>query len=157
VNPGKRIGMILVQRGLLTPDHVDRILEIQKREHQPFGRIAHERFGVPEIEIWHAWARQVGHLCQRADLAVEPNDTHVLDLVTHEEARRMRMLPLRFEYGELVCATTVVDLPEAMAMLELRTKSPIRFVIAERTQLDHYIEQRYAARRAETQPAQRSA
>jgi len=154
---GKRIGMILTQRGFLDADQVDAVLDRQKQLHQPFGKLAHEMFGVPEIEIWHAWADQIGHLCQRVDLAVEPNDSYVLGLITEAEAVQMRALPLRFEFGELVCATTVIDLPEAMVMLQQRTSAPIRFVIAERLQLDRFIEQRYAARRAATQPAARSA
>ncbi len=155
--PGKRIGALLMRRGLLTAEQVDAILTEQKHAHQPFGKLAHEMFGVPEREIWDAWAQQVGHLCPRVDLAVEPNDAHVLGLITSDEASRIRALPLRFEYGELVCATTVIDLPEAAATLQQRTRAPIRFVIAERMQLDRYVAQRYAAREAEVRPAACSA
>ncbi len=155
--PGKRIGRILVSRGLLDPEQVDAILAAQRRRHQPFGKLAHELFGVSEVEVWHAWAQQVGPLCQRVDLAVEPNDAHVLDLITADEARRMHLLPLRFEFGELICASTVIDLPEAMTVLQKRTAAPIHFVLAERKQLDRYIDLRYAARFAETNPASRSA
>jgi len=141
----RRIGMLLVKRGVIDRDTVEKILERQHYLRQPFGKIAHEQFGVDEREVWSAWAEQVGYHCQRVDLACEPNDALALDLVSAERAWEHHLLPLRFEIGELVAATTITDLPDAMTLLqlELGLGSPVRFVIPDRRQLEQFIIRRY--------------
>lgn len=139
----KQIGMLLVQRGVLTHEQVDRILDLQQQQHKPFGKLARELFHVDDLEIWSAWAEQVGYFCQHVDLACEPNDPAVLELVLPREAWALHILPLRHELGELVVATTITDLPEAMALLNQRLDKPIRFVVPDRRQLEQYIIRRY--------------
>lgn len=135
----KRIGTLLIERGVLDEAQVQRILEAQEVRHQPFGKVAHELFGVEEQAIWEAWAEQVGPMCLPVDLQHEPVDPEVLAIVTVEEAWRLRMLPLRYEAGKLVVATTVTDLPEAAALLNGRVEAPVRFVIPERRELEQRI------------------
>lgn len=140
----RKIGKILVQRGVLNGDEVEVILDVQQREHKPFGKIAYEQFGVDEREVWGAWAEQVGYFCQRVDLACEPNDPAVLDLVSAHQAWSYHALPLRYEDGELVVASTITDLPEAKTLMEQRLDGkPVRFVIPERRQLEQFIIRRY--------------
>ena len=139
----KRIGMILVQRGVLKQEQADAILRRQAQAHKPFGKLAYQMYNVDERDVWSAWAEQVGHFCQRVDLACEENDPGVLDVVSPEEAWMLHVLPLRREMGELVAATTITDLPEAMALLQRRLDAPPRFVIPERRQLEQFIIGRY--------------
>jgi hypothetical protein len=141
----RKIGMLLAQRGVLSHEEVDAILERQRAVRQPFGKIACEQFGIAEQDVWSAWAEQVGYFCQRVDLACEPNDESVLDLVTAHEAWSGHLLPLRRDSGELVAATTITDLPQAMGLLQQRLGAgqPVRFVIPERRQLEQFIIRRY--------------
>ena len=140
----KRLGRLLVQRGVLQEDQVAAILDEQAHRHKPFGKLAHEMYQVDERDIWSAWAEQVGYFCQHIDLATEPNDPAVLELIDAREAWGCHMLPLRIELGELLVATTITDLPEAMALLQQRVETPVRFVIPERRQLERYIIERYS-------------
>lgn len=149
------IGTILVQRGVMTDEQVEAVVAEQKRQRKPFGKIASEMFGVPEREVHRAWAAQTGRFCQHVDLACEPNDLNLIHMLTEAEAWAVRALPLRVETGELVVATTVIDLPEAMAMLREKVRWPIRFVLADRKQLEHFLGHRYAevVEPAEPEPA----
>jgi len=135
----KRIGTLLVERGVLDESQVQRILEAQEVRHQPFGKVAHEMFGVDESAIWEAWAEQVGPTCKPVELEHEPSDPEALAIVSVEEAWRLRILPLRREGGNLVVATTVTDLPEAASLLNGRVEGALRFVIPERRELEQRI------------------
>lgn len=139
----KKIGRILVQRGVLREEQAQAILRAQQSEHKPFGKLAWRMYHVDERDIWSAWAEQVGHFCQHVDLACEPNDPAVLDLIEADQAWSLHILPLRIDLGELVVATTITDLPEAMALLDSRTDRTIRFVIPDRRQLERYIIERF--------------
>ncbi len=137
------IGKLLVQRGAMTLSQVQRVLEHQESSRLPFGKLAHEMFGVDPRDIAHAWAEQVGYFCQHVDLACEHNQSTPLALITARQAWTGHILPLRYEGDELVVATTVTDLPEAEALLSQKTDAEIRFVIAHTRQLEQYIIQRY--------------
>jgi hypothetical protein len=137
------IGTILVQRGVLRQEQASAILRRQEELHQPFGKLAYQMYNVDERDVWSAWAEQVGHFCQHVDLACEQNDPQVIDLISAQQAWSTHMLPLRQEMGELVVATTITDLPEAMTILQKQVEQPIRFVIPDRRQLEQYIIERY--------------
>lgn len=137
------IGMILVQRGVLREEQAQAILRRQQEAHQPFGKLAYQMYNVDERDVWAAWAEQVGHFCQHVDLACEQNDPAVIELVSAQQAWKLHILPLRYELGELVVATTIIDLPEAMATLQETVGKPVRFVIPDRRQLEQYIIKRY--------------
>ncbi|MHB1157488.1 MAG: GspE/PulE/PilB domain-containing protein [Phycisphaerales bacterium] len=139
----RRIGMLLVQRGAMTHDQVERVLARQQTEHLPFGKLAKQMFNLNDRAIAHAWAEQVGHLCRHVDLACEPNDPSMLTLLKPAEAFTRRALPLRLDAGALLVATTITDLPEAAVLLGMRTQRPIEFVLADHRQLEHFILRRY--------------
>lgn len=138
------IGAILVQRGVMSQAQVDAVVAAQHRRRKPFGKLAHEMFGVPEREVHRAWAAQTGQFCQHVDLPCEPSDGNLIHLLTRREAWMIRALPLRVENGELIVATTPTDLPEAMALLRQKVRWPVRFVLADRKQLEYFLMHRYA-------------
>lgn len=139
----RRIGMLLVQRGAMTQEQVERVLDRQRIEHRPFGKLAKQMFDINDRAIAHAWAEQVGHLCRHVDLACEPNDPSMLALLKPAEAFTRRALPLRLDAGVLIVASTITDLPEAAVLLGMRTGRPIEFVLADHRQLEHFILRRY--------------
>ncbi len=138
-----RIGMLLVHRGAMSVAQVNQVLNHQQQVDQPFGKLARDMFGIDERDIASAWAEQVGYICQHVDLACEPNDPGLLDLVTAADAWSAHVLPLRYEKHLLVAATTVTDLPNALRKLLPHLDHDPRFVIAERRQLERYIIERY--------------
>lgn len=135
--------MLLVHRGAMSRAQVEQVLDRQQDVHAPFGKLAHEMFGVDERDIANAWAEQVGYICQHVDLACEPNDPAVVDMISAAEAWASRVLPLRFENQQLVAATTITDLPLALAALLPQLEADPRFVVAERRQLERFIVERY--------------
>jgi hypothetical protein len=139
------IGAILVERGVMKQKQVDAVLQEQQRQRKPFGKLANHMFGIPEREVHKAWAAQTGRFCDHVDLACEPSDENLIHLLTAREAWLIRALPLRVEQGELIVASTVVDLPEAMGLLRQKVRWPIRFVVADRKQLEYFLLHRYAA------------
>jgi hypothetical protein len=139
----KRIGRLLIEQGVLDEAQVIEILAEQRRQPRPFGKLAYQLFGVAEEAIWEAWLEQVGPCCQPADLDVEPADDAVLALVSAEEAWRLHVLPMRYQGGELIAATTVTDLPEAAALLADRLDHTPHFLVPERRQLERAIIDRY--------------
>jgi len=139
----KLIGMILVQRGVLREEQAQAILRRQQEVKKPFGKLAYQMYNIDERDVWSAWAEQVGHFCQHVDLACEQHDPELIDLITAQQAWSMHLLPLRIEMGEVVVATTITDLPEAMSILQKKVDQPIRFVIPDRRQLERYIIERF--------------
>ncbi len=135
----KSIGKLLIERGVLSIDQVRQVLTEQEGTHAPFGKIATETFGVDEQDIWQAWGEQMAHHCPRVDLVVEPRQTGVLNLLKPETAWHHQLLPLRREEEQLVCATTGENLPKAIHYAREELDTSVRFVLAERQQLEQYL------------------
>lgn len=135
----KSIGKLLIERGVLSIDQVSQVLARQQDTNQRFGEIATEAFGVDEQAIWQAWGEQMTHYCPRVDLVVEPRHPGVLRLVTVTDAWEHHLLPLRREDDRLVCATTAEHLPKAIHFARQQMDTHVRFVLADRRQLEQYL------------------
>lgn len=139
-----RMGELLVREGILTANQVDEILIEQFNSEKPFGVIACEKFGIDEEDIWEAYACQMVLFYDSVDLACEVFDIGVTDTMTAREAWMQRILPMRFDGQEYVCATTREQLPKAMAFVNERFDHYVHFALAERGQLEVFIMQQYA-------------
>ncbi len=139
----KSIGKLLIERGVLSIDQVSEVLAQQNQTHQRFGEIAAGTFGVDEQAIWQAWGEQMIQHCPRVDLVVEPRHTGVLQSIDGRTAWQYHLLPLRREDGRLVCATTREHLPGAIQFARRHFDTPVRFVLAERFQLEQYLMRGY--------------
>lgn len=137
------IGQILVDRGVMRVEHVAAVLEKQRSDPRPFGRLAETMFGISVEEIAAALAQQMRHTTSWVNLAHQPLDPRVLQLLTPAEAWDHLVLPLRREDRQLVCATGAETLPEAIAVLQRRVNEPFRLVFAEMHQLEQFIAERY--------------
>ncbi|MEM6551412.1 MAG: hypothetical protein AAF750_04710 [Planctomycetota bacterium] len=142
----RRLGQILIARGLLNESQVQQILDQQQQQDPParFGVLARQQFDLHDEDVLSALTELHLRRSPQTSLAAEPADPQCLRIVTAEQAWDSLVLPLRVEDGELVCATTLETLSSAIEMLESRTDQTFRFIIAEICQLEQFIAERYA-------------
>eukprot|EP00752_Nemacystus_decipiens_P015889 g14197.t1 len=138
------IGQILVEQGVLTTQQVASALEAQAEREVPLGRIAEQLFGIERSTVIEALAEQVVMRAPDAALATEQFDQQCLSMITPKQAWDSLILPIRWEDGELLCATTVETLPGAIELLQQKLDCPFHFVIAEMRPLEEFIASLYA-------------
>ncbi len=140
-----RLGELLVQQGLITPDQLGIALAEQKQSNIPIGRQLVRLGFVTEAAIRDIMARTVGQ--ESIDLAHVVADFEALKLVAQEFARRHRLLPIAYdtETRVLTVATTeifnVVAFDQLGAMLGPDIE--IKTLLAGEAQLEDYIDQFY--------------
>ena len=140
---GKYLGSLLVDKGLLTTTQVDQVLSRQRQTGLPFGQTAVAMFSVRMTDVWRALASQQSETLRTVDLALETSTADALAAIPARFAWASRVLPLRYEGGTLLCATTQKALPDAMAALCERLDTAVRFLLADELQLKGFIMQRY--------------
>lgn len=59
--PSQRLGSLLREAGLLTPDKTERIAQAQQRDGSLFGQLAMRLYGLTERDLEQALRRQFGH------------------------------------------------------------------------------------------------
>lgn len=138
------IGQILVEQGVLTPQQVARALAAQSERETPLGRVAEMLFDIDRASIIEALAEQVAMRAPEASLASEQFDPQCLRMISAKEAWDSLILPIRWEDGELLCATTVETLPAAIELLQAKLDCPFHFAIAEMRPLEEFIASLYA-------------
>ncbi len=88
----QKLGEILIGKGLLTQDALERVLEAQKRSEEPLGEILVRDGLVTEEQVAEAIAGQLG--IPYVQISATVVDREVLALVPEEMARRLKVLPL---------------------------------------------------------------
>ncbi|MSR42000.1 MAG: hypothetical protein EXS10_08900 [Phycisphaerales bacterium] len=137
-----RIGELLVERGVLTRAQVEEILETQEREHSPFGEVAERLFGVQPDAIESALITQItarATLISRTDEV----DEAVASLVVRRQAWQFGFVPMRFEDGHLVAATTAASLARAVRFAVRILEIPTMFAIADESTLSALLQSQY--------------
>ena len=140
-----RIGELLIQQGLISPDQLGIALAEQKQGNVPIGRLLVRLGFITEAAIRDIMARTVGQ--ESIDLASVVADPEALKLVPQEYARRHRLLPIAYntEDRELTLATT--ELFNIVALDQLRASLgpgiEIKTQLAGEAQLEDYIDQFY--------------
>lgn len=109
-----RIGDILVELGVLTEHMREEILDEQRIVGKPFGELAERMFGVDPAQIEDAWARQYEQIAGVFSFDGARIDPAATACVTARQAWQFKLLPVRFEHGELMIATTRENLPRAL-------------------------------------------
>ena len=138
-----RLGDLLVERGVLTGAQRDAVLEHQRVSGRPFGLLAEEMHGVDPRDVERAWAAQYAGMAERGDVAgVEPS-RDVLAVIEARQAWQFGVMPLRFEDGELMIATTEDRLARALRFAGWRITFPCRFAIASADELFASLELNY--------------
>jgi len=125
-----RLGDILVERGVLTAEQSELILDEQRRCNRPFGVLAERLFGVRESVVEEAWAEQYATLAEVVDPSSAAVANELLSLVERRQAWQFGVLPLSWSRGELVVCSTKVHLARAMRFVGWRVGVPSSFVLA---------------------------
>ena len=130
----KKLGQILVEEGLITPQQLEQALHQQSRDDQPLGRILINRGMVKESDLVAALAKQIGfRFVDLSDYLIEPT---AASLIPEQVARRYRALPIGHEDGKLLVA--MADPANLFALDDIRTLTgmEIQPVVATASDID---------------------
>ena len=111
--PRRRMGEILVDRGLLTPAVLEERLEEHRRAGAPLGRILMAHGDVTRLQLWDALAE--GWQLDSIDLIADPPDPAVIASVDSSLLLDERWVPVRIERsedGRTVAVVAVCDEPD---------------------------------------------
>lgn len=139
----QRMGELLVNYGELSPGQLQSILAEQSRDYRPFGRIAADLCDVEEAVIWRAWADQYARWCPRISLDREFRDPELISQIAAEDARRLRLLPLREQDGDLILITSEPHLADALKFVDMNLDRPAVLWLAEVDALDRAVARQY--------------
>ena len=138
-----RLGEILINRGIITPEQCARILAAQSRTHRPFGVLAEELFDVSSKDLQEAWTHQYEQDVPRVDPRAEPLDPAAVSLVNRRQAWQFRLLPMRFEQQELLVCSTRAHLPRALNFAYKHVGPQCAFVLADPAHLGEALQTHY--------------
>ena len=138
-----RIGELLVRQGAMTEEQVDQVLVEQAKSTLPFGAICEQLFGVsPEI-VESCWVEQYTALTGSLIPDFNNCDPTVLNTVTSRQAWQFRVVPLRWEDGALVLATTSDHLQRALRFATQVMPVPVFFVLTNTAELGDALSRHY--------------
>lgn len=126
-----RLGDLLVLHGCLTTDQRDRIVEVQRTNHRPFGVLAEEMFGVHPTAVEHAWATQYAAVAPRLDPRRNAIDPGVLSVIDRRQAWQFRLIPVRREGDETVFVTSAEQLARALRFTGWRVPGACTFCLCD--------------------------
>lgn len=138
-----RFGDLLVESGVLRPEQRDEILEEQRLVHRPFGELAERMFGIDPDTIEQAWAEQYETLAGVVDPRERPIAIEAANAVTARQAWQFKVLPLRFEHGELMLATPRQNLPRALRFAATQLADACFLVVAEPEPMAEVLQELY--------------
>jgi type IV pilus assembly protein PilB len=113
----KQLGEILVERGLILQEDLDRALQRRAQTGQLLGRILIDMNLIRETDLVAALAAQIG--LEFVELADETMDPTVAALIPEQLARRYRALPIGYRDDRLVVA--MADPSNLFAVDDIRT------------------------------------
>ena len=126
-----RFGDVLVNSGVLTAEQRDQVVEEQRLVARPLGELAERMFGVDPGTIEQAWATQYESLAGVVDPTEMDIDPDAANCVTARQAWQFKVLPLRFEDGELMLCTPRENLPRALRFAATQLAESCFLVVAE--------------------------
>lgn len=138
-----RLGDLLVERGVISAEQRDNVLEQQRLAQRPFGLLAEEMLGVAPRAVESAWATQYAQYAEQIDLADACPQHDAMSLIESRQAWQFGVVPVRLEDEELVIATTVDRLPRALRFAGWRVPVQCRFCICTETELSTALEKHY--------------
>ena len=114
----RRIGDLLIDKGILTQDQLSIALTEQKRSSDPLGKIIVQMGFATEAVIRDALGEALGQ--ESVDLTKVVVDAEVLQLVGKDIARRFRMLPLSVDRQKNTLTVAMSDTFNVVAIDQLR-------------------------------------
>ncbi len=139
----RKLGDILQEKGLISPEQIRRVLEQQKHEYKRFGEILRDMRLIPETELIKALAEQL-HVEIFELTGYEPDET-VAKMIPEDVARRTRSVPIQtIDNGE-VLKVAVLDPLDIAKLDDLKRLSGVEIepIIGTRADIDRAIERLY--------------
>ncbi|HEY7760282.1 MAG TPA: GspE/PulE family protein [Burkholderiales bacterium] len=140
-----RLGELLVQQGLITPDQLRIALTEQKNQSVPLGRLLVRLGFVTEAVIRDIMARTIGQ--ESIDLTQVVVDGEAVRLIPQDFARRHRLLPIAFDGSAQALTVAITEVFNMVALDQLRAtighQIKIKTVLAGEAQLEDHIDQFY--------------
>ena len=140
-----RLGELLVQQGLITPDQLRIALTEQKNQQAPLGRLLVRLGFVTEAVIRDIMARTIGQ--ESIDLTQVVVDGDAVKLIPQDFARRHRLLPIAYDGSAQVLTVAITEVFNMVALDQLRATigQPVKIktVLAGEAQLEDHIDQFY--------------
>jgi CheY-like chemotaxis protein len=138
----KKLGEILVEKGILTPLTVERVLTLSQRSGIKFGSILEEIGLVTGEELSAALALQFNYRTV-ANFAASRFEQKLLDLVPAETAVTHTVFPLKVQGNTLALAMADPTCEQVLANLRQNTQMQIYPVIATRHEVRTAIARHY--------------
>ncbi len=139
----RKLGDILLERGLISDEQIQRVLAQQKREYKRFGEILRDMRLVPESDLIKALAEQLQ--VDIFDLTGYEPDEAVAKMIPEDVARRTRSVPIEtIENGE-VLKVVVLDPLDIAKLDDLKRLAGVEIepIIGTRNDIDRAIERLY--------------
>ena len=140
-----RLGELLIQQGLITPDQLRIALTEQRHQQVPIGRLLVRLGFVTEAVIRDIMARTIGQ--ESIDLSQVVIDGDALKLIPQEFARRHRVLPIAFDGNDHILTVAITEVFNVVALDQLRAtlgqNVKIKTVLAGEAQLEGSLDQFY--------------
>ena len=131
-----KLGDLLVQYEVLTPEQRDLVLKEQETNPRPFGMLAEELFGVDPGIIEHAWAVQFAQISPRIDPCAIEYDEELHSVITGRQAWQFGFIPVERLQDGIVCVTSIECLARALRFVGWRVEEPCSFVICDHHALE---------------------
>lgn len=141
----KRIGDLLIDKGVLTQDQLSIALTEQKKRGEPLGKIIVSLGFATEAVVRDALGEALGQ--ESVDLGKVVVDSEVLQLIDKDAARRYRVLPLSVDRQRSILTLAMADTFNVVAIDQLRALLgggyEIAPVLAGESEIENAIDQFY--------------
>jgi len=134
---------LLVRNGILDASQVKRALDEQARTGVPFGVACEQLFSVDPRDIEQAWAEQYAGITQTINPLQESIEPAAQAIVQRRQAWQFGVLPIRWDEGELMVATTPDLLVRAHRFMTRHFDQPVFFVMTSSAHLESAIQRAY--------------
>ena len=131
----QRMGELLRNLVPLSTHDVDEILSEQRASQLRFGETAISMGLCRPEHVWRAWCGQNSDQIEHVDLDEVGIDAQATHLVEKETALRFGVIPIRVAGTTLIVATSQLCFEEATVGLPQMLKLNLKFVLAEREQI----------------------
>ncbi len=139
----RKIGAILVEKGLLTEDQIAQALDLQRRDYKRFGEILRNMRIVQEGELVKALAEQLG--VETFNLGNYEPEEKLADTIPEGLARRTRSVPVQITEDGEVLQVAVLDPLDVAKLDDLKRLAGLEIepMIGTRNDIDRAIERLY--------------
>jgi hypothetical protein len=138
-----KLGELLIARGVMTPQQVAHVLDVQAVTTRPFGDLAERLFGVNPKLVAGAWVKQFVGRNPPRDVTRESVDLRWLRMLERRQAWQFRMMPMRREEGFLLVAVCARGLLKAVNFASRAFPLTPCFVVAQEGSLRDLLMRHY--------------